>query len=97
MRSLCVVACLLFAACHSHSHDDYATLEACFDEHTVEESLPIREAIVICCLDHPIGGVSEVCGADHVACEAYVHANLPSVQTADVTAACVDYETQKGM
>lgn len=97
MRSICLVTCLLFAACHGHSHDDYATLEACFNEHTVEESLPVKEAIVVCCLDHDIGGQMLVCGADHTACEAYIRANLPSVSSADATAACADYETQKGM
>ncbi|MBL9016977.1 MAG: hypothetical protein JNL83_22500 [Myxococcales bacterium] len=97
MRSICLFACALVAGCHGHTHDEYPTLQACFDEHTVAESLPIRQAIVICCLDHPIAGVSEVCGADHTACEAYVRANLPAVATTDVTAACADYETQKGM
>ena len=97
MRSIYLFTGLMFAACHGHSHSDYATFSACYDEHTMEENLPTREAIVVCCLDHDIGGAKEVCGADHVACEAYLRTNLTSVSSTEVTAACADYETQKGM
>ena len=97
MRSFCLFVCALVACSHDHTHDEYPTLQACFDEHTVAENLPIQKAIVICCLDHPIAGNSEVCGADKVSCEAYVRVNLPAVAATDVTAACADYETQKDL
>jgi len=97
MRSTSLFVCLLFAACQGHSHDDYATFQACFDEHTVAENLPLRQAIVVCCLDHDVAGQKLVCGADHVSCEAYLRANLASVATTEITAACAEYETQKGM
>ena len=96
MRSTILLVCLL-AACHGHSHDDYATFEACYEEHTVAENLPVRQAIVVCCLDHDVMGQKLVCGADRAACEAYLTANLTSVSSAEVTAACAEYETQKDM
>lgn len=92
-------AFLFLAACHSHDHDGYATFQACFDEHTTVESLPVPQAIVICCLDHPVNGVSEVCGADANSCKTYLSTNLASTSatTAQVDAACADYATQKDM
>jgi hypothetical protein len=95
---LVIAALLLCAACRDHDHDGYATLQACFDEHTMEESLPFKESVVICCLDHPLDGVSEACGATAADCVAYVNANLTSTATAaEIQAACDDYVTQKGM
>jgi len=59
------------------------------------------KAITICCLSHPIGSnaAGVVCGATEATCDTYVTANLvsPDVAPADVTAACTDYVTQKGM
>ena len=91
---------LAAAACDEHSHDPegYATFQACFDEHTVTESLPVDESIVICCLEHPIAGVMPACGADAAACEAYLGTNLSatSATPAEVTAGCAEYVTQMG-
>ena len=97
MRSFCIGLLFLFA-CHDHDHNSYATFQACFDQHTMEEALPFQEAVVVCCLDHPIGGVSEVCGASAATCVTYLTANLTSTATSDeVMTACTEYETQKGM
>jgi hypothetical protein len=99
--SLCVLFALsLFTACHGHDHDAYATYQACFDEHTMAESLPVQEAIVICCLDHPIAGMgSPVCGDTTASCATYLGANLTptSATQTDITAACQDYVTQKNL
>jgi hypothetical protein len=92
-------AAFTFAACgHDHEEEGFDTFQACFDDHHTEEALPTAQAIVICCLDHPIGGVSEVCGATAASCTTYVTANLTaaSATSAEVTTACTDYETQKG-
>lgn len=93
------VAMLVLSACHDHEHEGYATFQACFDEHTTVETLPVPQAIVICCLEHPINGVATVCGADANSCKAYLSTNLASMSatTAQVDAACADYVTQKGM
>ncbi len=94
------IALVLFLSACSHDHDEgFDTFQDCFDDHHGAESLPVGESIVICCLDHPIAGVSEVCGATATTCEAYIGANLDtaSATSTEVTAACADYEMQKGM
>ncbi len=101
MRFVLVAALLFSVACDDHDHgpEPFDTYQDCFDEHATEEALPVQEAIVICCLEHPINGVTEVCGATAATCETYLATNLDaaSATQADVTAACTDYETQKGM
>ena len=81
--------------------DPFDTYQACFDEHHTTEAFSVGKAITICCLDHPIGNAAAgvVCGATEATCDTYVTANLtsPDVAPADVTAACTDYVTQKGM
>ena len=92
---------ILFTAACDHDHDEegFDTFQACFDDHHTEESLPTQQAIVICCLEHPIAGVTEVCGANAASCMTYLGTNLStsSATSAEITAACTDYETQKGM
>lgn len=94
-----VVAAVLFCvACHDHDHEGFDTFQACFDEHTMAESLPFQQAVVVCCLDHAIGGVTDACGATAADCVGYLGANLTSSATqADIDAACAEYVTQKGM
>jgi hypothetical protein len=97
MRTV-LVALLFCCACHDHDHQGFATFQACFDEHTMAESLPFQDAVIVCCLDHPIDGVKDVCGATAADCVTYLGANLTSTATqAEITAACTEYETQKGM
>lgn len=101
MRFLVISALLtlsLVACSHDHGAEPFATLQDCYDDHHGVEALPVLEAIAVCCIDHPIAGVSPACGATQAACEAFVDAELdPSVTTADITAACADYITQLGM
>ena len=94
-----VLAAVLFCvACHGYDHDDYSTFQACFDEHTMVESLPFQQAVVVCCLDHPIDGNAEPCGATAPECVTFLGANLTSTATqTEVDAACSEYITQKGM
>ena len=80
--------------------DPYDTYFDCFDDHHNAESLPVEQAIVVCCIDHPIGtptGVANVvCGDTQAACETYVGAQLDTSEAtnAEVTAACADYITK---
>jgi hypothetical protein len=100
MRSIAcpLVASAVLAACGGTPPDAYATYQACFDDHTMVEALPVPEAIVVCCLEHPIAGVKPSCGATAAACTDYLGINLSatSATPAEVTAACADYITQKG-
>ena len=79
--------------------EPYDTFQLCYDDHHTTESLPVKEAIVVCCLEHPIGGVVPVCGDTATACQTYLGANLgaSSATTTEVMEACAEYITQKGM
>ena len=81
--------------------DPFDTCQACFDDHHGEEGFTVQKAITICCLDHPIGtsAAGVVCGGDATSCSTYVTANLGSADatSTDISAACADYVTQKGM
>ncbi|MEO8840611.1 MAG: hypothetical protein ABI591_21880 [Kofleriaceae bacterium] len=81
--------------------DPFDTYQACFDDHHGTEGFTAAKAITICCLDHPIGSnaAGVVCGATEASCDTYVTANVvsPDVAAAEITAACTDYVTQKGM
>jgi hypothetical protein len=102
-----VVGLSAFAACGDNGddggedNDAFPTYQACFDEHHNVEAFDTQKAITICCLDHPIGSspMGVVCGADATSCDTYVTANLAGsdATATDVTAACTDYVTQKGM
>ncbi len=85
--------------CKADPIEAYASYQECFDEHTMKEVLPTKEAIVICCLEHPINGVSPVCGDIKADCINYLTANLSqtSASTTDVMDACADYISQKNM
>jgi len=88
--------------CGGHADpESYATFQECWTDHSVNESLTPAQSIAVCCLEHPIGGTAEnvVCGNDQTACETYVTANLmpADATTAQITAGCADYLTQRGM
>lgn len=103
IASLC--APVLFAACGSNAeppdNDPFATYQDCFNDHHMDEGFDAQKSIVICCIDHPIGSnaMNVVCGDNAGDCEAYVGQNLssPDVAPSDITAACMDYITQRGM
>jgi hypothetical protein len=97
MRLACAALLLAVAACHDHEHDPYDNFQDCFDAHTMEESLLVNEAIVVCCLDHPIAGMTQpVCGATEADCTTYLGTNLTSGATMDEkSAACAQYINEK--
>ena len=88
----------LFAACgHDDDHEAYATYKECFDDHHNVESLPVDQAIVVCCIEHEIGStaMNTVCGADSAACATYVTAQLgASATSAEIMAGCTTYQSQ---
>jgi hypothetical protein len=85
----------------SADNEAFDTFQDCFNDHHVEEGFDVQKAIVICCIDHPIGSndMNVVCGNDAASCEAYVGSNVSGsdVGSADITAACTDYVNQRGM
>jgi hypothetical protein len=94
---LVLAAVLCLAACHDHDHEGFATFQACYDDHHVDEMLGVQESLVVCCLDHPIDGHSEVCGSTATECVTYLTANVQGPTQAEVMASCTEYVTQKGM
>jgi hypothetical protein len=101
-----IVTAFAMSACggddDKEDNDPFATYQACFDEHHNTEGFDVQKAIVICCISHPIGSaeMNVVCGNDAASCESYVGSNLTgsdAVGSADLTAACNDYVTQRGM
>ncbi|MEJ7599171.1 MAG: hypothetical protein WKG01_14780 [Kofleriaceae bacterium] len=94
MRFL-IITCLLLAAC-GHDDEGFETFQACFDEHTDVESLPVEESIVVCALDHEFDGERlDFASADE--CEAYLGTHLApgDATSAQLEAACADYIVQK--
>jgi len=90
---------LVLPACSDNKMDaePFDTLQACYDDHHNEEMLPIQQAIVVCCLDHPIAGVHPSCKDTQADCVTHVTAELGnSVIASDVQAACTDYIKQLG-
>ena len=85
--------------CKDDPIEAYPTYQACFDEHTMKELLPTQEAIVVCCLEHPINGISPACGDTKPDCINYLTINLnqTSASTTTVMDACADYVAQKNM
>lgn len=78
--------------------DPFDTLQDCYDDHHGgDEHLPIQQAIVVCCLDHPIAGMkAPTCPDIQADCVTHVRAALdPSILDADITAACMTYITEK--
>lgn len=97
MRTLWILLALVVFACDHHGTDNepYDSFGDCFDDHHNVEAFPVDEAIQICCLEHPIGGVDAdiVCGDTQTECEDYVGAELPDTEATatEITAACAGY------
>ena len=103
MRSVLAIAFVstaLFAACSGNDGDSepYDTFQACYTDHHVTESLPADQAIVVCCIEHPIGSAAKntVCGADSASCVTYVTAQVTTSAptSAEIMAGCMTYQSQ---
>jgi hypothetical protein len=91
---------LVLAACGGGDDEEDAepfdTLADCYDDHHNVENLTVQQAIVVCCIDHPIAGVHPSCGDTQTACATHVTTELGAAVTdPDVQAACTTYIDQK--
>ena len=88
---------VLSSGCGEDPPTAYPTYQACFDEKTMAEAKLVPQAIVACCLEHPIGGMTEACGATAPDCINYLTANLnqTSASTVEVMDSCAEYVMQK--
>jgi hypothetical protein len=92
---------LALVACGDDKTDEgenepFDTLQECYDDHhSGDESLPVLQAIVVCCLEHPIDGERPSCGTSQSECVGHVDLALDnSVTTSDIDAACANYISQ---
>jgi hypothetical protein len=92
-----LLLCGGLAACDDHDHDSYSNFQTCYDEHTTIESLTITEAIVVCCLDHEIDGVTLPCGSTAASCTAYLTNSVDGPTAPERETACDEYIRQKAM
>ena len=95
-RLLAVMA-ILASACGDDPPQSFPTYQECFDDRTMAAAMLVPDAIVACCLEHPIGGMTAVCGATAPDCINYLTANLAqtSASTIEVMDSCTEYVMQK--
>lgn len=99
MRRILLVL-VLVSACKDDPVQGFDTYQACFDDHTTGgEMLPTIEAIVSCCLEHPINGVSPACKDTVPSCINFLTDNLnqTDASTVDEMDACQMYVDQMAM
>jgi hypothetical protein len=101
LSSLFVVP-LVVTGCGSDNNnadaEPFDTLQDCFDDHHNVEHLTIKEALVVCCVDHPIGDqkLHPSCGDTLDACKTHVRDEIDvSVTDTDIGDACADYLNRK--
>jgi hypothetical protein len=66
----------LLASCGTETTSSFETYQDCFDDLTDNGGREVVDAIVQCCLDHPVGGDTEVCGDTMSDCVNYLTDNL---------------------
>lgn len=88
-----ILLALLAAACGEDPPKSYDNYQACFDDQTEKGMLPVMEAIVACCLDHPIDGNRPVCQGAVPDCINYLTINLNQVSASptEVRTSCEEY------
>jgi hypothetical protein len=67
---------LLVGACKDDPVKSYDTYQMCFDDLTEKEGVMVVDAILSCCIEHPIAGEKPACGADEPACINFLTDNL---------------------
>jgi len=83
--------------CGEDPPKSYDTYQACFDDRTMKGMELVPDAIVACCLENPIGGLTKACGATTPDCINYLTANLnqTSASTVEKMDACAAYVDEK--
>jgi hypothetical protein len=98
-KALLALVLLLPVGCKDAAKESYDTLQDCFTDHVEGESLPVVEALVVCCIDHPIMGVNPSCGETEADCINHLtdEINQTEASTVDIMDACADYVDQLAM
>jgi hypothetical protein len=98
MRLLCIalISCLVAACGSDDGEEAFDNFQDCYADHHEEEALSVSESIVVCCLDHPIGGTTgTVCGATAADCVTYITANVTGPTSTEIMSSCDEYIVQK--
>jgi hypothetical protein len=96
---LFTMAVVASIGCGDDPPKSYPTYQMCFDDLTMAKMMLVPDAIVMCCLDHPINGMSPACGDIKADCINFLTANLmqTSASTTEVMDSCAEYISQKNM
>ena len=88
----------LLAACKDEPVASYEIYQDCFDDLTDKGRLVV-DALIECCLDHPIGGESPACGETASDCINYLTDNVSQfdASTVEVMDACAEVEDMLDM
>ena len=81
---LFVAMVILGSACGDDPPESFPTYQACFDSRTMEAAQLVPDAIVMCCLDHPIGGMTSACGTTTPDCINYLTNNLNQTSASEI-------------
>jgi len=88
-----ILLALLLAACGDDPPKAYDDYQQCFDDQTEKGMLPVMDAILACCLDHPIDGNRPVCQGAVPECINFLTVNLNQVSASpsEVRMSCEAY------
>jgi hypothetical protein len=98
LRLFCIALVSCLAACgHDHAAEPFDTFSDCYTDHHDVEALTVSESIVVCCLDHDIGGAAHgtVCGTTAADCVTYITANTTGPTSTEIMSSCDEYIVQK--
>ncbi|MBA3456284.1 MAG: hypothetical protein H0T42_24500 [Deltaproteobacteria bacterium] len=90
---------ILVSACGEDPPESFPTYQECFDSRTMDAAQLVPDAIVQCCLDHPIDGMTSACGTTTPDCINYLTVNLNQTSASQVEKmdACAAYVRARDM
>lgn len=96
LRAIVFAVVSLALGCGDDGHEPtaYSNFQLCFDAHQDDEALSPVDAILSCCVEHPVTDLRPACGATAPDCINYLTANLSqtSASTVETQEACAAYE-----
>ena len=92
------LAMVLVVGCSGDTVKSYPDYQTCFEDlQDKDDTLSNIDAIVDCCLDHPIGGESPACGDTTPDCINFLTNNLAqtSASQSDLNMGCQQYVDER--
>jgi hypothetical protein len=99
MRRLVLLVVVCIGCKNESGTEPFDTYQDCFDKLVETDKQMVEDAIVECCIDHPIDGVKPVCKDTTPDCINFLTANLnqTSASTVEVMEACQAYIDEREM